>query len=165
MNAVKAMDVVDRFFQVWSDPHATVPKDLIHDEFYSTDPGVEVGIDSATLQPLVKGTASFGVELAFYRDFYGNFTLEVLQIVAGMPTVRGSVANFEADHYRGDVEVHVITWRAEGTHPTRTFETRGGSQAPTVLEDRGVTIVRVVDDKIFAADKYWDGASHQFDRQ
>ena len=155
MEETETVQVVERLFaEVWGDPNAKVPDALIHDDFWSTEPGAGISLDGMTLQPQVTGTEAFRRELAFYRDFYSDFTLEIREMMPAHATLRQDVARFEADRFRGDVVV--VTWNSGATHPTATFTDRGGHQRPLQISDRGVSIVRVVDGKIFAADKYWE---------
>jgi hypothetical protein len=158
MGETETVQVVDRLFaEVWGDPNAKVPDDLIHDDFWSTEPGAQISLDGTTLHPQITGAEALRRELAFYRDFYPDFTLVIGEIMPAHATLRRDVAVFEADRFRGDVVV--VTWDSGATHPTATFEDRGGHPRPLQISDKGVSVVRVVDGKIFAANKYWDARS------
>ena len=154
MSETDSMNVVDRLFaEVWGDPHGAIPPDLIHDDFWSSERGLHIAADGLTLRPGIVGTEAFRREVAFYRDFYSDFTLTIREVMPARATLRGDVATFEADRFRGDVVV--VSWTSHATHPTETFTDRGGHQRPLPVRDDGVSVVRVVDGKIFAADKYW----------
>jgi hypothetical protein len=130
---------------------------LIHNDFWSTEPGAGISLDGATLHPQITGAEALRRELAFYRDFYRDFTLVIREIMPAHSTLRQEVAMFEADRFRGDVVV--VTWDSSATHPTATFEDRGGHPRPLHISDKGVSVVRVVDSKVFAADKYWEAGN------
>jgi hypothetical protein len=149
--------VVERLFaEVWGDPNGTVPENLIHDDYWSSEPGIaalEVSGDGRLVARFT-GVEALARELAHYRDFYRDFVLTIREIIGGASATRGDVAQWEADRMRGDVVA--VAWVAGATHPTATFTTRGGQQAPLVVGGRGISLVRVVDGLVFSADKYWE---------
>jgi hypothetical protein len=154
VNIMTATSVVERLFtEVWGDPHAALPDGLIHDDYWSTDAGANISRDG-NLEPEITGRAALARELKFYRDFYVDFTLTMVETISGPSIMKGSVASWESHRFEGDVVV--VRWRAVATHPSATILSRGGQRMPKELSDRGVTIVGVVDGKIFSADKFWN---------
>jgi hypothetical protein len=81
----------------------------------------------------------------------------MLETVAGTSTMKDSVRLFESGRFRGDVVM--VRWTATATHPTATVVNRAGKPIPAAVSDRGVSIVRVVDERVFAADKFWNADS------
>jgi hypothetical protein len=154
MNTVTATGVAERLFvQVWADPHATVPDGLIHDDFWSSDPGPKIPCDE-DLGPTITGRAALAREVAFYRDFYPDFMLAMVETIYGPSIIKGSIAFWESHRFEGDVVV--IRWKAQATHPTATVLSPGGPPMPMQLSGSGVTIVGVVEGLIFSADKFWN---------
>jgi hypothetical protein len=154
MSTVTATSIAERLFsEAWGDPHAALPDGLIHDDYWSTDPGANIPRDG-NLEPTITGRAALARELAFYRDFYADFTLTMVETISGPSIMKGSVESWESHRFEGDVVV--VRWRAEATHPTATIVSRGGQPRPKKLSDGGVTIVGVVDGEIFSADKFWN---------
>jgi hypothetical protein len=148
--------VVERLFtEVWGDPDATVPDDLIHDEYWSSEPGIaalEIS-DDGRLVARFTGMEALTRELAHYREFYPDFVLTIREVLEGESATRGDFAQWEADRMVGDVVA--VAWAAGATHPTATATSRGGRDVPLVLSDRGISLVRIVDGQVFSADKYW----------
>jgi hypothetical protein len=154
MNTLTASSVVERLFtEVWGDPHATLPDGLIHDEYWSTDPGVDIP-RNVNLEPTITGREAFARELAHYRDFYPDLTLTMVETISGPSIMRGSIESWESRRFEGDVVV--VRWKAEATHPTATIVSRGGKPLPKKLFDSGVSVVGVVDGEVFSADKFWN---------
>lgn len=148
--------VVERFFaEVWGDPKRSIPKGLIHDDYWVRESEITtLDFSGGTLVPSITGVEALTREVALYRDFYPDFVLTIREILAGEATRRGDVASWEADRMVGDVVA--VAWDASATHPTATFTTRGGGEAPLVVGGRGMSVIRVVDGRIFSADKYWE---------
>jgi hypothetical protein len=149
--------LVERLFsEVWGDPEGSIPDDLIHEEFWSSEPGVSwlsAGSDGGFVASHT-GVDALAREVAVYRDFYRDLTLGIVETFEGEPTGRGEVAVWEEERMRG--EVVVVHWTAGATHPTATFTTRGGTEEPLRVGGRGMSLVRILDGRIRSADKFWE---------
>lgn len=128
MSAQQSKAMVRRLFEeVWNQDKAEAAKDIIHDDYSSTE-----NITFAS----VRGLKLLAAETKFYRELYSDLKFKIERMFTQGDTV-------------------VTVWEASGVANREVFTSRSGKEVHKSLRAKGVSLSRIANGKIIESTFYW----------